>query len=235
MPINAIVFDMDDTLYREKDYIISGLKAVSDWVEKKYNITGFYEAAVHYMNTDHKSFVFNRALEKLQADYDEELIRELVERYRFHPPDIHLFEDAEWVLNHLANTVKLGLISDGYLASQEKKVSALRLQERFESIILTDRYGKEHWKPSPVPYEQTSRELQVPHHQCVYIGDNVKKDFITAKSLGWITIHIDRKDGVYSDIAVEPEYQAHYKIDDLRKLSEVHELKHLFLASSISA
>lgn len=229
MVIKAIVFDMDDTLYKEKDYVISGFKAVDNWFKEKYKKTGFYNTAIQLFDAGENKFIFNKALEKLNVNYDEKLISNMLEQYRSHEPDIQLLEEADWVLNNLVNIVKIGLISDGYLVTQEKKVNALKLKEKFHSIILTDRFGREHWKPSQVPYEQISSELQIPHHQCVYIGDNLNKDFITAKKLDWTTIHIDREDGVYSNLVVEQDYKAHYTINDLRKLSNIPVLKHMFL------
>ncbi|HDX9588386.1 TPA: HAD family hydrolase [Bacillus pseudomycoides] len=231
MLIKAIVFDMDDTLYREKDYIISGFKAVDHWLKNRYKKTGFYNVAIQLFDSGEKKFVFNKALQQLNINYDEKLISDMLEQFRSHEPDIQLLEEAEWVLHNLIHTIKIGLISDGYLIPQEKKVNALKLKEKFHSIVLTDRFGKEHWKPSQIPYQQMSMELQIPHHQCVYIGDNSTKDFITAKKLGWTTVHINRKNGIYYNLEVEQEYTAHYIINDLRKLSSIPELKHMFLGA----
>lgn len=229
MTINALVFDMDDTLYQEKDYVISGFKAIDHWMNKEFNSVGFYETAFDLFCSGEKKFIFNKTLEKLNISYDDSMIKRMIDHYRSHEPDIHLLEDANWILENLRDTFKIGLISDGYLVAQEKKVNALKLQEKFHSVILTDRLGREHWKPSHVPYEQASRELQLPHDQCVYIGDNINKDFITAKRLGWITIQIDRKDGLYSGIAADQEYKAHFSIDNLRDLSDLPMLKHMFV------
>lgn len=229
MQINAIVFDMDDTLYKEREYVISGFKTVDNWVKEKYRKTGFYDTAIQIFNSGEKKLVFNRTLEKLNIRYDEQIIRHMIEEYRFHEPEIHLLEEAEWVINHLIDAVKIGLISDGFLITQKKKVDALKLKEKFHSIILTDLFGREHWKPSHVPYEQVTRELRVSPPQCVYIGDNENKDFITAKKLGWTTVHIDREDGIYANQVVEENYRAHYKINDLRELSDIPVLKHMFI------
>ncbi|WP_240418155.1 HAD family hydrolase [Paenibacillus periandrae] len=229
MAINAIVFDMDDTLYEEKDYVKSGFKAIDDWIRRDFQVSGFYETALEVFHSGEKKFIFNKTLKKLNMKIDDNLIMSIVDYYRSHDPNIHLLDDAKWVFENLNNIVKIGLISDGYLVAQEKKVHALKLREKCHSVILTDKWGKEYWKPSQAAYEQASRELQLPHDQCVYIGDNVKKDFITAKRLGWTTIFIDRKEGVYAGVTVEPEYMAHYIIDDLRKLSDLPMLKHMFI------
>jgi putative hydrolase of the HAD superfamily len=228
MTIKAMVFDMDDTLYEEKEYVKSGFKKLDEWIIQRFEFTGFYETALDLFNSGERKFLFNKTLEKLNLEYDDTLIKYMVDQYRSHEPDIHLTEDAEWVFENLRNTVKIGLISDGYLVAQEKKVNALKLHEKFHAVILTDRLGREHWKPSHIPYEQASLELKVTHDQCVYIGDNINKDFITAKKLGWTTIQIERQNGVYSGIVADQEYEAHYTINNLRKLSDLPILSHMF-------
>jgi putative hydrolase of the HAD superfamily len=228
MTINAIVFDMDDTLYEEKEYVRSGFEAVGNWLKDEYQISGFFETAWSLFESGEKSLIFNKALEKLNIAYDDIRIKHMVDYYRSHSPDIQLLDDAKWIFENLKDTIKIGLISDGYLIAQERKVHALKLQDKLHSVILSDKWGKDHWKPSQLPYIQSSRELQLPHDQCVYVGDNVSKDFIGAKSLGWTTIHIDRKDGLYSEIAAQKDYEAHYSVKDLRGLSDLPMLKHMF-------
>lgn len=228
MTIKAIVFDMDDTLYAEKDYVRSGFRSVDRWSRDELGITGFYETAWGLFESGQKQLLFNKALEALEVDYDEALIGRMVEAYRSHEPDIQLLDDARWILDQVKPEVKIGLISDGYLTAQQKKVKALKLHDKCHSLILTDQWGKEHWKPSRVPYETVSRELEVSHQQCVYIGDNATKDFVTANRLGWTTIHITRHSGIYIGAVVEEPYKAHYTIDDLRKLAELPVLRHLF-------
>lgn len=228
MNANALIFDLDDTLFREKDYVFSGFMAVDKWLYKKYKIVGFYNQATQLFKKGIQGNVFNRTLDTLNIDINDELIRQMVKVYREHEPFIELLEDARWVLNNLSESLKLGLISDGYLVAQERKIKALKIDSFFHSIILSDTFGRESWKPSPVPYIKASVQLNVPHNECIYIGDNLSKDFITAKKLGWKTVHINRKEGVYSGAVISDEYKAHYQIQDLRELVDIEEVQHMF-------
>jgi len=229
MTIKAIVFDMDDTLYEEKQYVISGFKAVDKYIIEQFGVTGFFESAVKLFHSGIREFIFNKVLDQLGVKYEDSTIKILINCYRTHIPDIHLAEDAKWVLEHLSSEVKLALISDGYLNAQQQKVHALKLSDRFEVIVLSDEYGRENWKPSPLVYEEVSRKLQIDHIQCMYVGDNAKKDFVTAKQLGWTTVHIQRGNGEYANANVTPEYEAHYRIDSLRKLPDLYACKHMFI------
>lgn len=48
MTIKAIVFDMDDTLYEERQYVISGFKAVDQYVIEQFGVTGFLNQRLNY-------------------------------------------------------------------------------------------------------------------------------------------------------------------------------------------
>lgn len=228
MSIKAVVFDMDDTLYKEEEYVLSGFRAIDQWVQNHFNSIGFYDYAVELFKKGEREFIFDKGLSKMNLIYDKRLILSLVNIYRNHKPDIRLLEDASWVLENLFRKVKLGLITDGYHVSQIQKIRALGLDTLFDSIILSDKYGRDNWKPSKLPYEEARLQLQCEHHECVYIGDNIKKDFVTAKKLGWRTIHILRDEGIYSTETMEPGHHAHYQIKDLTELIYIPELKQLF-------
>lgn len=229
MLIKAVVFDMDDTLFMEEDYIHSGFKVIDKWVKNHFGTPGFYNLAFCFFANGERELIFNKVLSKMNLNFDDEVIQHMVNIYRSHVPEISLLNDASWILDKLYKKVKLGLISDGFYNSQIQKVKALNLNTRFDSIILSDKYGRDRWKPSSVPFEEARMELKCEHHECVYVGDNIKKDFIMAKKLGWTTIQVIRNHGIYSNIKMEPAYQAHYQISNLTELKYLKELKNFFI------
>ena len=97
----------------------------------------------------------------------------------------------------------LGLVSDGYLSTQENKLEALRIRQRFAKIVLTDSLGRDFWKPSPKAYQKIERALGPEPYCFTYIADNPLKDFIAPRLLWWKTIRVVREDGVYSNQTVE--------------------------------
>ncbi|WP_058301204.1 HAD family hydrolase [Gorillibacterium timonense] len=235
MGIDAVIFDLDDTLISEREYAMSGFRAVGEWLKGRTGTERFFETAVAFYHSSDKSRIFNRSLDVLGVPYDDGVIADCVACYREHRPDIQLLPDAEWALSRLEGRVKLGLITDGYLETQERKVQALSLRDRMEAVILTDLFGRDNWKPSPVPYEAVSHMLQAPHSRCLYIGDNPAKDFITANRLGWMTVHIDRGEGVYSGSRYTPDHEAHYRIARLQELRDIPVLRPLFRMEGLYA
>ncbi len=218
--IKAVVFDLDDTLISEHEYIRSGFNVVAHELSVKYQLLQ-EDVFLKLMNLFQESpkNVFNRLLDFYQVDYTIEEIKELIAIYRHHLPNISLYEDAKFILNQLSEkSLKLGIITDGYQVTQRNKLLSLGIDAYFESIIMTDELGREFWKPHARPYELIKAQLGVEFNEMIYIGDNVSKDFVTAKKLGINTIHIKRDEGVYIDLKYDEDYQADYQINSLEQV-----------------
>ena len=221
--IKAVIFDLDDTLISEKEYIKSGFRQVAINISEKYNldINKVYEILLDTFEEDSKN-VFNRSLDKLNISYEIDDIKKLVEIYRGHKPDIKLYDDAKYILDWLHNKgIKLGLITDGYKITQRKKLEALNIDDYFEHIIVTDELGREFWKPHKRPYEIMKNNLNFKYDEMVYVGDNISKDFVTANKLGMNTVFINRIEGVYSKIKIDKEYLANLEVENLKELESL--------------
>lgn len=215
--IKAVVFDLDDTLIAEKDYIKSGFKVVSKKFSDRYKLNE-YEVFKNMMMLFEQSTknVFNRLFENFNIEYSKENILEFIKIYREHMPDIQFFDDVIPTLNELKSKgYKLGIITDGYKETQNKKIEALNCKEIFDEIIITDELGKEFWKPNEKSYKLMVEKLGIEFNEMIYIGDNVTKDFITANKLGIETIHIFRKGGVYDGVKCDESFKAKYKVKNI--------------------
>lgn len=216
--IRALVFDLDDTLYPEREFVLSGFAAVDAWLRNDQGITGFLEGASAEFDRGMRGDIFNRALRGLGRPEDPQLIRQMVEVYRDHPPQIRLFPDAEWALDYFARICPLALITDGYLQVQQRKVAALVLAPRLAAVVYSDTFGRAGWKPSPLPYEQIIRELKCAPSECAYVGDNSAKDFVTARRLHWLTIRVRRPGGEHFAVQLDRDHEADREISNLREL-----------------
>lgn len=219
--IKVIVFDLDDTLFPEHEFVLSGFQAVSNWLETKYYLSGFFEVAWQLFKEGKRKTVFNLTLEELRFEYENSLIQELLQIYRQHKPTISLHEDAKWAINYFKNYHQLGIITDGYLITQQNKVEALGIEASFDAIIYSDLYGRENWKPSPLPYQKIMQLLGCLGKECVYVGDNPQKDFVTAKTLDWMTVQICREGGEYSSVKKDSSYTADINILSFNELEKI--------------
>lgn len=217
----VVVFDLDDTLFPEHQFVLSGFQAVSEWVFDKFSVQGFYVTAETLFNQGCRGKVFDSALFQLNIPYDTSLIEEIVKIYRGHKPKITLYDDAEWAISFFGTNTRLGIITDGYLLTQQNKVASLGIEAKFDVIVYSDAFGRKCWKPSKVPYLNLMETLGCKGDDCFYVGDNPAKDFIEAKNLGWQTVRICRERGEYSHLTCDETHQANYTINSLFQLREI--------------
>lgn len=220
--IKAVIFDLDDTLFPERDFVRSGFKAASNLLLYKYGWENFFETAWQLFVAGKRGKIFNDTLDILKVEYDSILIGELLEIYREHQPNIYLHQDAQWALDYFqASDKQLGIITDGYLQTQQNKVKALGIEDKLDMLIYSDLYGRENWKPSQLPYLKIMELSQLQGCECLYVGDNPRKDFVTANKLNWLTIQICRQDGEYSEVIGENGYEANHRIGSLFELKDI--------------
>src|SRR5262249_54137662 len=143
------VFDLDDTLYIERDFVRSGFAAVDRWVSDRFAVAGFFDRAWALFEAGRRGDIFDRALSALMIQVSPELVRHLVDIYRDHTPSIQLAADAEEALADLCPRRRAALLTDGFGNTQARKVAALGLGERLRPIIYTDDLGVGMWKPHP--------------------------------------------------------------------------------------
>jgi len=224
MKRTVLVFDLDDTLYAEREFVLSGFTAVDLWLQQKRGITGFSLEATSLFLAGVRGHIFDKTLGNLGLSDLAGLVPELVEIYRGHKPQLTLFADAEWAIERFCGKLKLGLITDGYAETQRNKVAALEIGGAFDCIVYTDDLGRHNWKPSPVAFRLTMERLGVTGEECIYVGDNPAKDFLAPNGLGWLTVRISREGGEYARGAGEmatPDHKAKKVINSLYELSEL--------------
>lgn len=161
-------------------------------------VEGFFEIAWEEFEAGRRGDIFDRTLERLEAQPRDCSIPELVEVYRNHKPSISLAIDAKNCLDKLHGEVALALITDGPLASQQAKTEALGLDEWIGRWVFTAELGSGFGKPHPRAFEIVEDWSGYEGNACLYMADNPRKDFAGPKSLGWKTVRIRRSRGIYS-------------------------------------
>lgn len=218
--MRAIVLDLDDTLYLERDYAISGYRAVA---ERFADRLGDREQAVaamrHELDHGDRRKVFDGALRRLGLPHDPELLRGMIEVYGAHAPTISLLPDAQSALARWRGRVKLGLISDGPAARQRAKLAALGISDAFDWIVLTDELGPGRAKPHTAAFVAMESALGASSDQCMYVADNPSKDFVAPNRLGWASVRVLRPGGIYADAPPAPHGEPTRTVATLDELS----------------
>lgn len=213
----VVAFDLDDTLYKEIDFLKSGYYQIAlalcgnagDASALAKSMYGWYKA---------KCNVFEEAIKATGSKYK---ISSLLTLYREHIPNIVLASDCKECLQTLISYgASLALITDGRTLTQRNKIQALGLDKIMpaHNIIISEDFGSE--KPCAANYE-IIEQRNFGKKYC-YVGDNVTKDFVTANSRGWLTIGLrDKGCNIHrQDAEHRPEYQPSIWIDSLDNLPD---------------
>lgn len=204
-PIKGVIFDLDDTLYSEKEYVKSGYKAVSDY------LGGGYEERLWELFEDKKP-----AIDVLLREIGREGEKDkAVAVYRNHKPSITLYPGVKELIDELKSRgIKVGIITDGRPDGQRKKLEALGLDEE---VVITDELGGEQFrKPCDIAFRIMMTRWKLNPSEIVYVGDNIIKDFQAPQQLGMKSIWFRIQDGLY--YSNEERKESISRITDLMKL-----------------
>lgn len=191
----VVVFDLDDTLYYEQDFVFSAYRHIArtiarylkdereedfDMMGKESQITSSMIDA--FINKKDSFAVANSIAGKSFP------LNFYLESYRFHSPDIVLPEESMAILKKLKSEgYVLGLISDGRKITQRNKINSLGLYTYINSddMVISEEFGSE--KPDKKNFKYfMDKYPSAPYY--VYVADNPGKDFVAPNSLGWRTI-----------------------------------------------
>jgi len=191
----CVVFDIDDTLYLERDYVCSGFAALSPWVKDWLGVDGFAERCRRAHESGVRGSVFNQVLDECGVAPASEILATLVGLYRNHTPEIAFCPDARDAITEARSRWPVAVITDGPAISQSRKAEALGLHSFASPILLTELLGRGCGKPSPVAFRKVEQAISSKRY--VYVADNPAKDFHAPRQLGWSSVRIRRPEGLH--------------------------------------
>lgn len=177
---SIIIFDLDDTLHKEKAYLKSAFREISDKLRAEVGKDVFANMMQLYHAGEE---VFGTIIE--EYNIQESSKSDLLSIYREHQPNFKLEPDVADKLSEIKKQkIPTGLITDGRSLTQRNKLKGLGLTDYFDEILISEEFGSE--KPNPKNFEYMQNKLKGENY--IYIGDNIQKDFIAPNRLGWKTI-----------------------------------------------
>lgn len=207
-----VIFDLDDTLVYEIEFLKSAFKEIAEKLEPERDLElyeemfSFYEKKVNVFAVLHQKY----------PNYSKE---DLLNIYRNHFPSLKLNEGAREVLNFCTDKgYKIGLISDGRSITQRNKLKSLEIEHVFEKIVISEEFGST--KPNSENYKVFVLDRELEYY---YIADNPQKDFIAPNKLGWTTICLlDKGKNIHRQyFDIDLEYLPKLKISNLMELIEI--------------
>ena len=149
-----------------------------------------------------------------QFDLSPDLADTLLSDYRDgFPRACVLFPDALETLAGLrAAGLKLGLITNGSLRMQSRKIECLALAAQFDSILISAAEGVS--KPDPEIFHRALERLNVQPSRAVFVGDHPEVDVAGARAAGLYAIW-------HRDLAVTRAVEADAVVDRIGDLMAV--------------
>lgn len=187
--IKGIIFDLDNTILdREATFA----HFIGDQYFRYFEpITAvskdeFIKIAQRYDNFGYspKSEVYAGICSETGSTIDPaELEADFRNRYGDYPI---LFADSLEVLESLGETYPLGLVTNGRVKGQNKKIDRSMIRDYFSSIKISEGEGVK--KPNPEIYLRCLRDLGVEPKECLVVGDHPENDICSAKECGMMAI-----------------------------------------------
>jgi putative hydrolase of the HAD superfamily len=189
---DAILFDLDNTLFDVKQYMTGAFADVAAHLEAEYGIDGeqVHTDLMELWRTETSMYphLFDDIVadRSINADIDQ-----IVAIFNDHEPALEPYKGVPEILNDLQQTgYTLGIVTDGTPRRQRRKMDALGVRAAFEAVVLTAEVGES--KPSPIPFKRAANRLDRRTEDCMYVGDNPRVDFAGANSVGMTTIRLRR-------------------------------------------
>lgn len=186
MSIQAVCFDLDDTLFDYHEYAEAGLRSAADLLEARTGECFHEELLALYFDEDVTEGTFDRLLDR--HDLPSHLLEDLVEAYHDAAGSLSAYPETESVLSELTAEYRLGLVTDG--RGGHAKLDRLGIREYFDAVVVTPTIGRT--KHDAMVFERVLSDLDVPPADAVYVGDDPRVDFRVPNDLGMTTVRIRR-------------------------------------------
>ena len=225
---DAVLFDLDDTLYVERTFVDGGFQAVARMLAPILGRTtgdiARHLGALH--DRDGRGRLIDTLLEESGWPDDPELVLTAVLAYRTHRPKLVPGDGVVETLDRLRSAgIKTGLVSDGSSGVQWRKLMALApIRRRLDAVVMTDELGPGFAKPAPIAFHVACRMLHASPARSWYVANDPRKDFVGARRAGLATIFAGRlpdEGGSKRPGPVGPEADPDVTVGDFREVATI--------------
>lgn len=182
--VEAVCFDLDGTLFDDRQYVEAGLRAAASVVEAETVADVTEDLFEAFFEREIRQRTFDHVLERRGLPTD--LVGEMVESYHDHDEPLDPFPEAVPVLDSLGSEYRLGLLTGG--TNGHAKLDRLGLSSSFDAVVVAPDRGLS--KHDPAAFETLLSELGVDGSDAVYVGNRPELDVPHPAALGMRTVQV---------------------------------------------
>jgi putative hydrolase of the HAD superfamily len=181
----AVVFDMDDTLYPYRRFVLSGFVAVAAYLEEWHAVDA--GQAFRFLARASRDGHRGRELQAVLQRYGLPagllpLLRRLLDTHR---PALRLPPVTRRTLTALrADGWRLGVLTNGPVSRQARRVDVLGLIADVDAVVFAADHGTGRGKPEAAPFAEVCRRLDVAPNRAIFVGDDEDADVAGARAAG---------------------------------------------------
>ncbi|MEU0394422.1 HAD family hydrolase [Streptomyces sp. NPDC006208] len=204
MPIRAVLWDIDDTIfdYTGADHagmqqhlsnegLPDGYASVGQALGRWRELTDHHWARFAAGETDFQGQRRDRVRSFLGRELSDDEADAWFGRHVVHYEAAWaLFPDALPVLDMLAHDYRHGVLSNSSIHNQDRKLRVLGVRDRFEAVVCAVELGLS--KPDPAAFHAACEALDLAPHEVAYVGDQPDIDAGGAVAAGLVGIWLDR-------------------------------------------
>jgi putative hydrolase of the HAD superfamily len=211
--IEAVYFDLDGTLYDDRQYIKAGLKEAALYLERETGKDFENEIKSIYFDEQKYEKTFDTLVNR--NNLSKSHVPKMVSAYHNNVADLNLYNKALPVLKKLKQQYKLAIITDG--RNGHEKICRLGIETIFDQVLVTPHHDFS--KKELAPFEMVANTLSVEHGDTVYIGDNPAVEFYHPNQLGMTTIQI--KAGMWGGNDVSESATPDIEVSEVARLLDI--------------
>ena len=127
-----LIFDLDDTLYDESTYVMSGIRAVAEFAGQAFgwDVDQSFKQMAALLKNNGRGRVFDDWLVS-REQFSKKLVKQCLHVYRHHEPAITVTKETRELLEDLRESYPLYIVTDSHKVVQKKKIDALSISHFF--------------------------------------------------------------------------------------------------------
>lgn len=229
-----IIFDVDDTLY---DLMEPFQKAHEELFadqtdancEELFKASRTYSDEAFYMaiegkipNEDEFAYRIIKTYKDVGIDVKREQAKTFEERYRYHQNHIHVPKEIADILTMCQSDFeKIGVLTNGKVKNQGKKIQKLHLSNWFDqnTMFISDEIGAA--KPDVQAFYKVQEAMQLKPEETWFIGDTFEVDVVGAKNAGWHVIWFNHRKRPMPEENIVPDIEVQTAKELKKALQEI--------------